>query len=198
MATALPLHATSCIGQVCKHQARIICQLFPASLPVCTPAPRQPTVITMTPATTRSFSTTSTAANINPIIDMSGTSGHGYRGGAGFRGGSGRGRGEYFKNKYGSKRGRSMEGSGLSGFAGPQQAQTGGAAQGGHKSGVAPTSSHEDLRALLQSLDRAQYGAYKRLTGNTYRFPAFDLTFQYVQSDAYAPPSALRVLVPHT
>ncbi|KAJ3358742.1 hypothetical protein GGF32_010022 [Allomyces javanicus] len=129
---------------------------------------------------------------------MSSSGGHGYRSGAGFRGGSGRGRGEYFKNKYGNKRGRSMEGSGPSGFAGPQQAEPAAPAQGGHASGAAPTGSHEDLRALLQSLDRAQYGAYKRLTGATYRFPAFDLTFQYVQSDAYAPPSALRVLVPHT
>ncbi|KNE70019.1 ABC transporter ATPase [Allomyces macrogynus ATCC 38327] len=130
---------------------------------------------------------------------MSSNDGHGYRGGAGFRGGSGRGRGEYFKNKYGNKRGRSMEGSGAGRFPGPHPVQPVGAAESNPAVGSATsTGSHEDLRALLQRLDRAQYGAYKRLTGNTYRFPTFDLTFQYVQSDAYAPPSALRVLVPHT
>lgn len=53
----------------------------------------------------------------------------------------------------------------------------------------------QDLRASLHQLDGNGYGAYKRLKG-TYDAGSFDLVIDHVQSDPYAPPSALRVILP--
>ncbi|WP_178945830.1 ABC-ATPase domain-containing protein [Kocuria sp. TGY1127_2] len=53
----------------------------------------------------------------------------------------------------------------------------------------------QDLRSTLQRLDGNGYGAYKRIKG-TYDFGAFDLVVDHVQSDPYAPPSAVRAVLP--
>ncbi|KAJ2234549.1 hypothetical protein H4R99_003332 [Coemansia sp. RSA 1722] len=51
------------------------------------------------------------------------------------------------------------------------------------------------LNSLLQSIDGKSYGSYKQLSGKKFAFPAFTLFFDYIQSDAYAPPSRIRVQV---
>lgn len=53
----------------------------------------------------------------------------------------------------------------------------------------------QDLRSSLHQLDGNGYGAYKRLKG-TYDAGSFDLVIDHVQSDPYAPPSAIRVILP--
>ncbi|MDN5606419.1 MAG: ABC-ATPase domain-containing protein, partial [Kocuria sp.] len=53
----------------------------------------------------------------------------------------------------------------------------------------------QDLRSSLQRLDGNGYGAYKRIRG-TYDFGTFDLAIDHVQSDPYAPPSSVRVILP--
>ena len=47
---------------------------------------------------------------------------------------------------------------------------------------------------LLKSLDGQKYGAYKRLKG-TYRFDGFRLAVDNIQSDPYAPPSKMRIIM---
>ncbi|KAJ1806187.1 hypothetical protein LPJ75_005114, partial [Coemansia sp. RSA 2598] len=51
------------------------------------------------------------------------------------------------------------------------------------------------LILLLQSLDGRSYACYKQLSGKKFVFSTFTLIFDYVQSDAYAPPSRIRVQV---
>lgn len=52
----------------------------------------------------------------------------------------------------------------------------------------------KQFEALLKSLDGQKYGAYKRLKG-TYRFERFRLAVDNIQSDPYAPPSKMRIIM---
>ncbi|MCL6576699.1 ABC-ATPase domain-containing protein [Kyrpidia sp.] len=53
-------------------------------------------------------------------------------------------------------------------------------------------SAKEDLRRTLERIDGRGYPAYRDLEG-TYRFEAFQLVIEHVQSDPFAPPSRFRV-----
>ena len=60
------------------------------------------------------------------------------------------------------------------------------------------TRTQGDARALSSSLhgmDGASYGRYKSLTGH-WAMDGFDLEIRRIQSDPFAPPSRLRVIVP--
>ncbi|WP_271401254.1 ABC-ATPase domain-containing protein [Salinicoccus roseus] len=52
----------------------------------------------------------------------------------------------------------------------------------------------KQFEALVKSLDGQKYGAYKRLKG-TYRFERFRLAVDNIQSDPYAPPSKMRIIM---
>jgi predicted ABC-class ATPase len=52
----------------------------------------------------------------------------------------------------------------------------------------------KQFEALLKSLDGQKYGAYKRLKG-TYHFERFRLAVDNIQSDPYAPPSKMRIIM---
>lgn len=54
----------------------------------------------------------------------------------------------------------------------------------------------EELRQMLESIDRKSYPAYKMLAGR-YRFPNFTLSIDHVQGDPFASPSHLSVFVTH-
>ncbi|KAJ1665242.1 hypothetical protein IW140_003490 [Coemansia sp. RSA 1813] len=51
------------------------------------------------------------------------------------------------------------------------------------------------LEALLDSIDKRQYGFYKRLSGHRFVFEKFTLVFDNIQTDAYAPPSQIRLII---
>lgn len=55
-------------------------------------------------------------------------------------------------------------------------------------------ADHRELGSLLERIDGAGYGAYKRLQG-TWTFPDFTLHVEHVQGDPFAAPSRLRVEV---
>lgn len=55
--------------------------------------------------------------------------------------------------------------------------------------------SVDSLRAALRRLDGGSYGALKSLVGS-YAWRGHRLVIDWVQSDPYAPPSRIRVLVP--
>ncbi|MCD8838672.1 MULTISPECIES: ABC-ATPase domain-containing protein [Staphylococcus] len=50
------------------------------------------------------------------------------------------------------------------------------------------------LFQTLQSLDGQKYGAYKRLSG-TYAYNNFQLAIDHIQTDPYAPPSKVRIII---
>ena len=52
----------------------------------------------------------------------------------------------------------------------------------------------DDLKRLLQRIDRRGYKAYKQIRG-TYQFQKFTLVIDHVQGDPFAEPSRLRVVV---
>ncbi|ORZ31073.1 hypothetical protein BCR44DRAFT_1503128 [Catenaria anguillulae PL171] len=123
----------------------------------------------------------------------------------------GRGRGAYYKAKYGggasrkrvqdsedapSRSDRPRPGSPTSAMAAADGAA--GDQWGEFVPIPNPAASSSDLVQLLNSLDRQQYGAYKQLYDLTYRFPAFSLRFLHIQGDAYAPPSSIEIKVPHS
>ncbi|MGC9529400.1 MAG: ABC-ATPase domain-containing protein [Candidatus Bipolaricaulaceae bacterium] len=56
-------------------------------------------------------------------------------------------------------------------------------------------SDKERLRSILQEIDGAGYGAYKRLRGD-WDYGDFTLAVEHVQGDPFAAPSRLRVRVP--
>ncbi|MBX6395634.1 MAG: ABC-ATPase domain-containing protein, partial [Alicyclobacillaceae bacterium] len=60
---------------------------------------------------------------------------------------------------------------------------------------VQAQSGREDLKRILERIDGRGYPAYRDLEG-AYRFPAFTLVIEHVQSDPFAPPSRLRVEIP--
>ena len=51
------------------------------------------------------------------------------------------------------------------------------------------------LTDVLRRLDGSSYGSYKRALGS-WDFPCFTVHIDRVQSDPYAPPSAVRVTAP--
>ncbi|KAJ1920696.1 hypothetical protein IWQ60_006937 [Tieghemiomyces parasiticus] len=53
------------------------------------------------------------------------------------------------------------------------------------------------LAPLLRGIQNQQYGAYKRLSG-AFTSPAYELHFDHIQNDLFAPPSRLRVRVPQS
>ncbi|MBN1697308.1 MAG: ABC-ATPase domain-containing protein [Spirochaetales bacterium] len=53
----------------------------------------------------------------------------------------------------------------------------------------------EKLKARLQSMERKGYSSYKQLHGS-YFFSSYNLVIDHVQSDPFAPPSAVRIIVP--
>ena len=53
----------------------------------------------------------------------------------------------------------------------------------------------DDLRRALTSLDGKSYGAYKSLRGSYPLAPGITLSIDRVQTDPYAPPSLMRILV---
>lgn len=118
---------------------------------------------------------------------------------------SGRGRGAYFKEKYGGGRSRGRGGGGYGGgrgghgggggYGGGRDHDDGGYGGGGGGGGYGGGSGG-DLESTLRSLDRANYGAYKSLVGRweigTSSCP-ISVFIDNVQSDPYAPPSKFRV-----
>ena len=56
-------------------------------------------------------------------------------------------------------------------------------------------ASDQALRQTLLRIDGTGYKSYKEIRGS-YRFPSFTLAIDSVQSDPFAPPSRLRVLIP--
>ena len=131
---------------------------------------------------------------------------------------SGRGRGAYFKEKYGGgrSRGRGGGGGGRGGHGGGGGYGGGGGGYGGGGGGYGGGRDYDDrdggnygsnggggggggdLESTLRSLDRANYGAYKSLIGcweiGTSSCP-ISVFIDNVQSDPYAPPSKFRVRV---
>ena len=51
------------------------------------------------------------------------------------------------------------------------------------------------LKEKLESIHKKTYGAYKSLRGR-YNFIDFDLAFDHIQSDPYAPSSKLSIYIP--
>ncbi|PIA17584.1 hypothetical protein COEREDRAFT_40609 [Coemansia reversa NRRL 1564] len=93
-----------------------------------------------------------------------------YRGIRGGGRGSGSARGAYYKALYGNR---------------------GAVRQGSSDSTLARVQP--ELYEFLGSIDGKQYGQYKQLTGRRFEFGGFTLFFDSVQTDAYAPPSKVRV-----
>ncbi|NEQ51124.1 MAG: ABC-ATPase domain-containing protein [Leptolyngbya sp. SIO3F4] len=58
-------------------------------------------------------------------------------------------------------------------------------------------TSHYVLKQELDQLDGQSYSAYKRLKGNTYTFPNFELTLAHIQGDPFAAPSRVSIWVNH-
>ncbi|KAJ2078038.1 hypothetical protein H4R24_004753 [Coemansia sp. RSA 988] len=88
------------------------------------------------------------------------------------RGGRGGGRGAYYKALYGNR-----------------------GAVRKDKPDSAWIKVQPELYSLLESMDGKQYGRYKQLAGRRFDFGGFTLFFDSVQSDAYAPPSRMRVCI---
>ncbi|KAK5696894.1 hypothetical protein LTR17_024213 [Elasticomyces elasticus] len=99
----------------------------------------------------------------------------------------GRGRGAYYRAKYGGRGHGAANGS--SGAPTPSFEQA-----------IETTSSHgvwDRLQNDLRSIDGQQYGAYKRLHGKyEHASPTFTLSVDHVQGDAYAAPSRVRAIIP--
>ncbi|KAJ1872142.1 hypothetical protein LPJ55_003313 [Coemansia sp. RSA 990] len=91
---------------------------------------------------------------------------------------SGRGRGAYYKARYGNK-------------AAKRELPAGNSTHIRNKC----ANRQQELFALLDSLNNKQYGQYKQLTGKQFQFSDFLLIVDSIQSDAYAPPSRIRVQV---
>ncbi|KAI5798036.1 hypothetical protein DFH27DRAFT_561689 [Peziza echinospora] len=108
--------------------------------------------------------------------------------------GVGRGRGAFFKAKYGGG-GRGL-GERSPPYPPPNQTPQVTSSGGGKGQGASP-----ELLQILQRIDRRQYGEYKQLYGN-YHFsetperPEFRLSVEHIQADAFAPPSRFRALIP--
>ena len=159
------------------------------------------------------------------LIELRQTVGHMYkrsRGHSGESGGGGRGRGAYYKAKYGGGRsrrgGRGGGGYGGGGRGGGYGGRGGGGRGGrggygndggagygdhGHHSSPPRQGTFADLERLFQRIDNSSYGAYKQLLDSEFRTnvasggsPQMVLGADYVQSDAYAPASRFHVQIP--
>ncbi|KAF8473896.1 hypothetical protein BDZ91DRAFT_712784 [Kalaharituber pfeilii] len=110
---------------------------------------------------------------------------------------SARGRGAYFKAKYGGG-GSERGGRGMSGDSLPNLSP---AAQNRPDMRFGNLRTRAELTNTLHRINRKPYGAYKDLLGK-YVFPhgnehpEFILSVEHVQSDAYAPPSRIRAIMP--
>lgn len=58
------------------------------------------------------------------------------------------------------------------------------------------SGDEKDLRRLLEDVDGAGYGAYKRLADTEWDFEDFTLVVERVQADPFAPPSRVKLDVP--
>lgn len=65
----------------------------------------------------------------------------------------------------------------------------------GFKDDAPKNGTGGELLRLLESIDHSSYGAYKRTRG-TWKFDWYTVHVDRVQSDPYAPPSAVRITVP--
>ncbi|KAK0271378.1 hypothetical protein LTS00_016628 [Friedmanniomyces endolithicus] len=95
-----------------------------------------------------------------------------------------RGRGAYYRAKYGGggRRGASQDGGGTFDRAAKASVSYG---------------IWDRLQDDLRSIDGQQYGAYKRLLGKyEHSSPTFTLSVDHVQGDAYASPSRVRAVIP--
>ncbi|KAI0328425.1 hypothetical protein GY45DRAFT_1326276 [Cubamyces sp. BRFM 1775] len=115
------------------------------------------------------------------------------------------GRGAYYKQLYGGRgRGRGSSGSasshhgahsvpaehyGSRGTKRPRHSSDGDAESG--------SRSSDNLLRKVRSLGGRNYPAYRDLQGS-WNYPTFRLFVDHVQSDPYAPPSKMRVRVPHS
>ncbi|KAK3069318.1 hypothetical protein LTR53_012421 [Teratosphaeriaceae sp. CCFEE 6253] len=104
--------------------------------------------------------------------------------------GLGRGRGAFYRAKYGGG------GRGGSRGAGGPNAHS----QDSVERSAGATASHggwEQLQIDLKSIDGQQYGAYKCLYGKyEHHSPHFTLSVDHVQADAFASPSRVRAIMP--
>jgi len=117
------------------------------------------------------------------------------------RGGRGRGRGEYYKNKYGSGgrsggRGRGNRGRSDGRGRGERQSRSNGATGGG---------TYEELMQIFSSIDNQSYPAYHdiesfqkgwEVDGNDGTSIQFKLYVGRAQADPYARPTRCRIVVP--
>eukprot|EP00899_Mesostigma_viride_P024405 jgi/Mesvir1/5149/Mv15292-RA.2 len=115
-----------------------------------------------------------------------------------------RGRGAYYKAKYGGGRGG---GRGGGHHAAPVDDFRGEPARSNMDPSPSPSTSNpgpyassdlggQELRLALARIDGRQYPAYKDLKGPCWPFAHFQLRFHRVQGDAYAPPTSCSLLVP--
>ncbi|KAI0352187.1 hypothetical protein OH77DRAFT_1428719 [Trametes cingulata] len=106
------------------------------------------------------------------------------------------GRGAYYKQLYGGRgRGRGAAPAAPSDANDPSDHQSRGTKRS-HPDDHGPRSS-ENLLRKVRSLGGKSYPAYRDLQG-TWDYPTFRLVVDHIQSDPYAPPSKLRLRVPHT
>ncbi len=102
----------------------------------------------------------------------------------------GRGRGEYYKNKYGRGGGRGQS--------------TGGRGRGPRGLNISSENggTYEDLKSLLASLDNSPYPGYKSIESSKgWKMDGpngFTLFVGRSQSDPFAPPTRCRIVVPNT
>lgn len=100
---------------------------------------------------------------------------------------SGRGRGAYYKQKYGRGGNR---GAGRSDHNAPQSGPE------LKRSRTAVLGDASDLEAWLRRHDNRPYPAYHDIEG-TWTFPGFTFTLDHAQADPYASPSKAHVRIPH-
>ena len=55
--------------------------------------------------------------------------------------------------------------------------------------------NYRELEKMLISMERKSYSAYKSLKGD-YKYDNYILSIDHVQSDSYAPPSKMRIVMP--
>ncbi|KAI7877476.1 ABC transporter, ATPase [Lichtheimia hyalospora FSU 10163] len=95
-------------------------------------------------------------------------------------------RGAYFKAKYGNK-GNRGGGRGQKRSWDQRQQQE-----------VYHHNNNGSIEALLRSIDGQSYGRYHALGNQTFTHPLYSLRFDKVQNDPFAPPSRMRIYVPHS
>lgn len=99
---------------------------------------------------------------------------------------SGRGRGAYFKQKYGRGGARHASREDAGNKSGPDL----------KRSRMAILGTAADLQAWLHQHDNRPYPAYHDLEG-TWSFDSFAFTLDHAQADPYAAPSKVHARIPH-